>query len=219
MTRLRLCLDKGPPLVADSSVWINLAATGQIEKIVRTISRRIIITQTAINELESGKEKGRQTGDAVLSLASLGLVDIVELDSNHDDIFLNLVAGTAAETLDDGESATIAYAATAGLIAVIDERKATSLAKTKFPNLQVVSTAEILMLLANDPAFSDSEIGDAIFNALFIGRMRVPDNLIASICSSVGMDRLRHCTSIPTRWRAAHLNDSIITSKQAHLNV
>lgn len=201
MGRLHSWLESNVPLIGDASVWINLVATGQFERIVRTFPGRFVITATAFDELKRGHNKGRVTGMAVSSLISRGLVGLVDLETAHGEVFLELVAGTASETLDDGEAATLAYAAGIGAVALIDERKATSIARKRFPQLRTASTTEML-LSPKLTSFTEEEVREALFLALSLARMRVPDDYLAEVCKLIGSERLQQCPSIPARWRS-----------------
>ena len=68
--------------------------------------------------------------------------------------FETLVVGAGANTLDDGEAATIAYALTNRLEALIDERKACRICAERFAALDVTTTVEVLL----DPAM-ENELG------------------------------------------------------------
>ncbi len=58
--------------------------------------------------------------------------------------FADLVGGAAADTLDDGEAATIACAMERSAIALIDDRKAIRLWAERFPHLAVGCTLDVL---------------------------------------------------------------------------
>jgi len=118
--------------VADASVWINLEATGRAVELLRVIRGNLVITDMAVAELERGRTKGRRAADEVAALAHLGLVQIVRCPAEHDDLLLGLVSGPARDTLDDGEAATLVFAHSTGAVALIDERKATTLAAKRF---------------------------------------------------------------------------------------
>lgn len=203
MSHLRSWLEGNEPLVGDASVWINLAATGRMETVVGSTSRRFLITQTALSELEKGRGKGRLTVEAIAPLISSSLIELVELAPDHEETFISLVAGIASETLDDGEAATLAYAHGGKAIALIDERKATSIAQRRFPELAVVSTTELLMVPELRSRFTSDEFADVLFGALSVARMRVPDHLLEEVCTLLGGERLSHCPSIPARLRSA----------------
>jgi predicted nucleic acid-binding protein len=188
-------------LVADASVWVNLAATGRVANHVRTIEKRLVITDVALAELERGRVKGRQTAGQVMALIGDGMIDVVRCPVEHEDLLLSLVAGGAAATLDDGEAATLVYAHSCGGIAVIDERKATVLAARKFPNLVLRTTTDLLLAPEMLEAFGGATLGDSIHNALLLARMRVPDHQMAAVLALIGPERARACASLPAAHR------------------
>lgn len=189
--------------VADSSVWINLAATGCADKVLRLYHGRLEITQTALSELERGRDKGRQAADHVAALLHLGLMQVVDLAPEDEDLFLSLVAGDAAQTLDDGEAATLVRAQRAGTMAYIDERKATSLAAVRFPDLAVASTVDLLFTPDVRGGLGEADLGDALFGALVDARMRVAPHHAAEVIACIGRERAEGCSSLPVNVRRA----------------
>ena len=189
-------------LVADASVWINLAATGGAHRILQALPRPLAITDVALGELERGRPKGRRAADEVAALLHMGLMQVVPLAAEDEVLFLSLVAGPASETLDDGEAATLACAARLGAGAVIDERKATSLAARRLAALNVCCTCDLLLGPDVRAAFGSTELADAVFAALTDARMRVPDGHATAIVDLIG-DRATSCLSIPARFRTS----------------
>ena len=107
----RSCLsDPTALVVADASVAINLNATGFAESILDELPNRFAVVEEVALELEEGRQRGRNDADALNTLVAAGRGDIVRLGNPAIDQFTALVSGPAAETLDDGEAATIAYA-------------------------------------------------------------------------------------------------------------
>jgi predicted nucleic acid-binding protein len=198
-------LDSVHQIVGDASFWISLAATRRSIDLVRAIGRPFAITQVAVSELERGRSKGRQAADDVLTLIAADLVEIVCCASEDDDLFLSLVAGSAAETLDDGEAATLVYAARVKALAVIDERKATILAAKTLPGLAVGSTVDLLLAPKVIDQIGLSDVADMIYAALADARMRVPDHHLTRVVELIGTERALRCTSLPAaiRIRAA----------------
>jgi hypothetical protein len=182
--------------VADASVWINLAATGCADRILRLYRGRLEITQTALSELERGRHKGRRTADDVAAWLHLGLMRVVEIDPRDAELFLSLVAGDAARTLDDGEAATLLCAHRVGTVAFIDERKATSLASTRFPSLTVASTIDLLFTPDVRGGLGEADLGEALFKALMDARMRVAAHHAAAVIACIGRERAESCTSL-----------------------
>jgi predicted nucleic acid-binding protein len=187
--------------VCDASFWINLVATRRAESLLRAIATPLVITDVALGELELGRAKGRLAAGEVSALVAKGLVQVVRCAEEDEDLFLSLIIGSAAETLDDGEAATLVYAARASIIAVIDERKATALAKSRFPSLGVWSTLDLLFADNVMGAFGSSEIADAIFDALTGARMRVPPHRLQKVVELLGVERAMQCPSLPARLR------------------
>lgn len=183
--------------VADASVWINLAATGCADRILALYDGSLEITRTALTELERGRDKGRHAADHVAVWLHLGLIQVVDLDPQDEDVFLSLVAGDAAQTLDDGEAATLVYAKRAGVVAYIDERKATSLAAVRFPGLVVASTIDLLLTPEVRAELGETGLGDALYGALVDARMRVASHHVAEVIACIGRERVEACTSLP----------------------
>ena len=201
MHRLGSPPDPAAMCVCDASFWINLVATGQADPLLRAIESTMVITDVALGELERGRAKGRMTAGAVISLIAQGLVGVVRCAEEDEELFLSLVVGAAAETLDDGEAATLVYAARSSGIAVIDERKATSLSASRFPSLSVWSTLDVLLRKSVVAAFGRGEISDAIFGALTASRMRVPTHRLQEVVEILGSERIIRCPSLPARLR------------------
>jgi predicted nucleic acid-binding protein len=189
-------------MIADASVWINLAATGGAHRILQALPRPLAITDVALGELERGRPKGRQAADEVAALLHMKLMQVIPLAAADEALFLSLVAGAASETLDDGEAATLACATSLGACAVIDERKATSLAARRLTALEVCSTCDLLMGQDVRDVLGEAGHADALFAALTQARMRVPDSYAATIVKLLG-DRAAICLSIPARFRGA----------------
>lgn len=194
-------LDGVASLVGDASIWINLAATGRARQILECTPVPITITTTAMQELEGGRSKGRETAEVVADLIRANLVREVALSADDEAVFLDLVAGSTGLTLDDGEAATIASALSSGSVALIDERKATSLCNERYPGLLVRSTTDLLLASHIALTFQREQLADCLFRALSIARMRVPEHHLAEVCELLGPDRRRGCRSLPFAWR------------------
>ena len=193
--------DAASLLVADASVWINLAATGRAVDLLRVSTQTLVITDVALAELDRGRAKGRKAADEVAALVHIGLVNIVRCPAEHDDLLLSLVAGGATETLDDGEAATLVYAHSCGGAALIDERKATALAARRFPHLILRATTDLLLAPEMLEAFGAAAMSDAIHRALLDARMRVPEHHIAQVLALIGPERAKDCASLPMAHR------------------
>ena len=114
--------------------------------------------------------------------------------------FESLVSGSAAETLDDGEAATIACAIERSAVALIDDRKAVRICAERFPNLAVGCTVDVFAQ-RDVRAAHGTRLADAVFNALDRGRMRVPDLYGRWVVDLIGQDRAAGCRSLSKRFR------------------
>jgi len=188
-------------LIGDASVLINLTATGRANEILGALPNPFAVTDNACAELEDGARKGYDDHEQFVRLIAAGLAKLVTLGSSALAVYESLIDGSAVRTLDDGEAATIAYAYDTNGVALIDERKARSLCANYFLRLIVISTAELLMHSAIPASLGKQGQADAIFNALMIGRMRVPTEHISEITRIIGEERAAQCSSLPRAWR------------------
>lgn len=184
-------------IIADASVAINLNATGQAMAILRALPFKVAITDIVEAELQEDRRTGRRDAALLAELVAARRIAIVSLNDAALNVFGELVAGSAAETLDDGEAATIAYAATHGAVPVIDERKARRICNQRFGGLQMLSTAELFMQPAVETALGRDALSEAVFQALQNARMRVLPDYTAWVVALIGIDRALHCPSLP----------------------
>lgn len=190
-------IDGVDPLCIDASVAINLNATLVAERVLAALPGAICITESAVGELRLDRKNARD--DAALTGALIGNGSLVQVRLNEDAeaVFLRLTIGAAADTLDDGEAATIALAVTNGAIPIVDERKATLLCARLFPLLRVASTLDLLAHPAVEAQLGLAALGDAVFSALNGARMRVPTPYMEWVEGLVGHERLATCECIP----------------------
>jgi predicted nucleic acid-binding protein len=198
-------LDPSKPLVLDSSVAINLNATGNGIRILDAIPNPVVLLDSVSRELEAGRSKGRSDAELVSTLVAKGRAEIASLCGECEGNFLALVCGSGSATLDDGEAATIAWAVAHGGIPVIDERKGLSICKDRFPLVPVATTIDIFAHYGVVGAFGREAIGDAIFNALTLARMRVHERHIPWVIDMIGSSRAQLCHSIPLHIRQKYL--------------
>ena len=188
-------------VVADTSVAINLNATGFVASILEALPNRIAVVEAVALELENGRHRGRDGADALNTLVAAGRIDIVRLGNPGIEFFTSLVSGSAAETLDDGEAATIAYALEHEATALIDERKANRICAERYGALAAGCTIDILAHDWVGAALGHSRLADAVFNALHRGRMRVQTCHMDWVINLIGNERAAQCVSLPAAVR------------------
>lgn len=203
MTPPKSFLDPPLPLCIDASTAINLNATGVAERVLSALSMPVLMSDAAFAELKACRRTGRD--DAALSavLVANGLLKRAVLPEAAEATFLQLTVGAAAETLDDGEAATIAHALATGAIAVVDERKATLLCRRLHPALRVACTIDLLAHPDVATQLGAGPLGDATHLALREARMRVPDHHMAWVEATIGAARMCECESVPLEVREA----------------
>lgn len=193
-------------LVGDASMWISLTAISAPHEHLRALRYRAAITDVALTELDRGRAKGRRAADEVAALIHMGLAEVVRIEPLDEDLYLSLVSGPATETLDDGEAATLAWAAGHSAIAVIDERKATLIAGRRMPSVVLRSTADLFLAAQIVGALGEAGAAAALCEALIETRMRVPPNRISDVVALIGPDRARDCPSLPAAFRNANVD-------------
>lgn len=187
--------------MADASVTINLNASGFAAKIIAAFPERIVILDAVADELEDGRRKGRRDADDVRRLVREGLIEIKTLGPAGLVHLEGLVVGSASETLDDGEAATIAYALEVGAVAVIDERKAIRICAERFPKLGLRCTVDIFAHAEVQRALGQQRLAEALFNSLRDARMRVLPDQIRWAVDLIGAERAAKCPSLPSSVR------------------
>lgn len=197
--------DDEPMLVLDASIVINLNATRCAEEILRALPHRIVVPDVVAVELESGRPKGRMDATKLAALVRANLVEIVKLGDQGLLHFESLVIGSATETVDDGEAATIAYALEANARAIIDERKALRLCAARFPQVSLGCTVDLLAHRAIQDALGMPRLADAVHGALVDARMRVLPHHMDWVVTLIGDARASECACLPH-----------VTRRQAH---
>ena len=196
----RSCLiDSEAPMLADTSVVINLDATGCFGRILDALPNRLQVSEIVEHEVRLGEIDGAREKSGILEIIACGQVDVVGLAGEGLRRFRSLTSGRAVETLGDGEAATIACALELGAIALIDERKGLRISAEKFPSLVTATTLDTLAHPRVQAGLGVERLTEAVFNALTRARMRVPQQYYRWVVDLIGADNARKCNSLP-RW-------------------
>ena len=204
MVRQSCLHDRTVPVIADTSVVINLNATQCAETILEALPNPFLVVSEVVLELESGLQTGRNDAAALKEWRTSGRVQIVTLGDTGAQHFFNLVSGLAAQTLDDGEAATIAHALETEppAIPLIDERKANRICAHRFAALVTGSTVDLLAQDDVQAALGSARLADAVFDALLGGRMRVLPHHLDWVVNLIGPERAKQCESLPRSVRS-----------------
>lgn len=193
--------EKSSPLVIDTSVVINLNSSGIGPRLLKALGRPVLISDVVAGELNGERSRARRDHEVLKGWIAAGYLKEVPLDGKCAEIFESLISGSAGDTLDDGEAATIAHALDVSGAAVIDERKANRICMERYPTLEVVSTVDLLLDPLAWAALGESTLSDALFAALTGARMRVPSRNMPRVLELLGQERASLCRCLPSAVR------------------
>ena len=185
------------PLVIDASVAINLAASGIGSAVLIALPRQTLIVDIAAQELRSSRDPDELQFDQLKRWESAKHIEIVSLDDASLEVFESLVVGSATNTLDDGEAATIAVGITRDFIPVIDERKANRICQSRFMGWLGAATIDLFADEAVVTALGKEALAQGVFNALRVSRMRVLPRHLEWTIGLIGVERAVQCPSLP----------------------
>ncbi|MBB5411047.1 hypothetical protein HDG34_005007 [Paraburkholderia sp. HC6.4b] len=123
------------------------------------------------------------------------IVTVVGLTDAEYLIFHELTS--TSPSLDDGEAATIAIAASRQLRPVIDERRERIRAGTLLPALVPHWSLDLLWHPTVIATLGVQHAVDALYHALRDGRMRIPSENADEVIALIGVERSRDCTCLP----------------------
>ena len=184
------------PRVLDASVVLNLLAIEQdvAKQILSAHDARFMVAARVIDRevLEDPRDRDRPARPRFDALAAGGTIDIVALGEPSIARFVDL-----AFDMDDGEAATIALAEHVDGIAVLDDGSARKVAGLYQQRLEW--TVDVLLHGTVVTALGQNVLAAAVYDALRLGRMRVPEHILRKVIGLVGIDRARECPSLPRR--------------------
>jgi predicted nucleic acid-binding protein len=162
-------------LVLDSSVWLNLMATGAMATILDALAVPCYAPEQVVTEIRRhpGTSTTFPAGRHPLRLMS-PRVSILSLENEELDLFLEIVGAPSGDALGDGEAAAIVLAASRGLDLVIDDRKARRIMRERFSRVRTYWTVDLFRANAVVTALGRSRIEEYFEMAVRIGRMHVP---------------------------------------------
>ncbi len=193
--------DPASPIVLDTSVAISLVASRIGADVLRALARPACVIDVAIDELAHPSQRATEVLAALNDWQRDRLIAEVSLKADALEVFEDLVSGTAADTLDDGEAATLAHARAIGAVAVIDEVKARRISRDRYPAIMLASTIDLLLHPATERALGREAIAHALFLALKDSRARVPPEHHDTVRLLLGNERAAVCRSLPAAIR------------------
>jgi len=164
-------------LVLDACCILNFCASGHFIEILKSIPIEVVVTEVIREKelitLQRLKDK-ENTGAIQFEQAILqGLILVVDFESElEEEAFVNY----AFELGDDGESATFAIAINRGWAVATDDKKAISFFQREAPNLEILSTLEIVKNWSEEANLTPTELRTALKNIRTIGKYLPPRN-------------------------------------------
>jgi predicted nucleic acid-binding protein len=147
----------GSPLVIDTSAVINILGCGAGRTLLGSLRRTCVVEERVMLELTYHPIPLRDAQQEVQDLVRQGLLNVIRMDDDDYDLFLELSASSGHPGLGVGESAAIAIAARRGHVVVLDDRKARRRTGTHYPELRLMSSATVFLEAARAGGFSTQE--------------------------------------------------------------
>ena len=191
---------RGRVLVPDTSVLINLLATPFADRVIASVGSEWVYTELVHRELIVPAAYGASNEAGLEQLLERGLVRIVQMSRNTENLAISLMSGSTTESLGGGEATTIAYAGSCvDAEAIIDDRKACRLGLERFPRLRVSTTMSILREPAVEACLGRELLAAGVEAALRDARAAVARADFPWILQLIGRERLADCASV-ARW-------------------
>jgi predicted nucleic acid-binding protein len=183
-------------LVLDSSVVINVLATGYAPAILKALAVPVVVTDYVVGEIEKGTASGGAESGLLNELIADNVVRMAQIEATALQTFYGLVSGTVSVSLGDGEAATLAFAHGSNSSAIIDERKATRIAGERFGTLRLATTIDLLAHPNVCSALGPGVLGDATLRALQFARMQVREHQFEWVVALIGDENVDSCASL-----------------------
>ena len=190
--------------VADTSVIINLINSMRTELILRILPGQVSLTHQVQAEIEKGRPNDRKEPDLLNDLISKHAFFPKELGPKGQTVLERLTIGSSEVSLGDGEASTIAKAYEDSNVAVIDDVKATKVCQAFFPSVRVATSIDLLLHQNMCNRIEREELADIVYNALRNARMFVPAKYYSRVVNLIGLERAKHCDSLPSAIRSVH---------------
>ncbi|NET01129.1 MAG: hypothetical protein F6K61_11260 [Sphaerospermopsis sp. SIO1G1] len=152
-------------LILDACCILNLCASGEFLGILKSLPAEIVVT-TIVQEKELITLQNFPDFAAAIQQ---GLLKVVDFESeDEEESFVNYT-----DIVDDGEAATFAIAVHRNWAIATDDKKAIAFIKKEAPNIQILSTAEIIKHWSESESIDNSILFN-VLNAIRIKGHFVP---------------------------------------------
>ncbi|HBB36219.1 MAG TPA: hypothetical protein DDZ80_15675 [Cyanobacteria bacterium UBA8803] len=150
-------------VILDACCVLNFCASGRFMTILKSIPAQVVVTEVVREKelltLQRFKNENDQGVIQFEAAITQGLLLVVDFDSEaEEETFVNY----AFELGDDGDSATCAIAIHRGWAIGTDDKKAISFCQKEAPNLQILSTLEMIKNWAEEANIAAPELRTAL---------------------------------------------------------
>lgn len=164
-------------VVLDACCIFNFCASGNLLGILRAISARVAVSQVVkdkeLKRLPGVGDQENAGGEELEKAIAQGLLIVVDFESEAEQAtYINYAAALG----DDGESATGAIAFHRGWAIATDDKRARSFFAREVPELQVVSTLEVVKHWSQIAGLALPAVGDVLDVIRVKGRYMPPNN-------------------------------------------
>jgi len=188
--------DRHDTLVIDASVAINLLGSGSPDELLRALQRRVVIEETARDEVWRNPINRQPARGALDRLVDDGLLLYQRLSDHAYPVFVELTGADPPDDLGDGEAATIAHAEDISATIVVDDKKAERIAVARSLSIAVLSTLDVLTAASVFGTLDRERLADLTTAMLQNARMRVSMRFREWVTGLIGPERTAQCQSL-----------------------
>ncbi|MBE9197678.1 MULTISPECIES: hypothetical protein [unclassified Nodularia (in: cyanobacteria)] len=151
-------------VLLDACCILNFCASGEFLAILKSIPAEVVLTKVVQDELKTLQRLKEEDNEGAIQFEEAikqGLLMVVDFAAEEDELFVNY----AAILGDDGESATCAIAVYRKWAIATDDKRAIPFFKQTAPDLQILSTLDIIKHWSESAGVDSSKLSD-ILNAI-----------------------------------------------------
>lgn len=164
-------------LLLDACCVLNFCASGHFLAILQTIPARVVVTQVVrrrelltLQKLAGEDSEGASQFEEAIQQKLLLITDFKS--DEEAEIFVNYAFSLG----DDGESATGAIAVSRNWAIATDDKKAISFFQREAPQIQILTTPEIIKYWSETTELDARTISEALLSIQTVGRYFPPKN-------------------------------------------
>ena len=180
----------------DTSVIINLGASGYGTEILQAIDNRFVTSEEVVGEIkENSKNTHPKTISFLNRIIDLELLRVMSLTPDEERACREIM--NKKNQLHDGEVASLTLAKNRGFTAIIDETTGRKVANYELSGKVVGTTMDLLFHPNVLELLGRRNLSTAVYNALRDGGMQTNMHDRGYIVELIGKVRAKKCTSLP----------------------